>query len=91
MVVWEFDCGLTVKNRILLVVVHDGLGCGRFKFFFFFFLIRYYFHLSFNYNFLVFFFFFDFPIIEGRPRYFLCRESCIGPRILRIPSLVEEH
>ena len=37
MVVWEFDCGLTVKNRILLVVVHDGLGCGRFKFFFFFF------------------------------------------------------
>ena len=37
MVVWEFDCGLIVKSRILLVVVHDGLGCGRFKFFFFFF------------------------------------------------------
>jgi len=51
MVVWEFDCGLIVKSRILLVVVHDGLGCGRFKFFF---LIRYYFHLNFNYNFLVF-------------------------------------
>ena len=56
MVVWEFDCGLIVKSRILLVVVHNGLVCGRFKvffFFFFFFLIRYYFHLSFNYNFLV--------------------------------------
>ena len=30
---------------------------------------------------------FDFPIIEGSPRYLLCRVPCIGPRIFRISSL----
>ena len=34
---------------------------------------------------------FYFPIKEGRPRYFLCRESCIEPRMLRISSLVAEE
>ena len=31
--------------------------------------------------------FLDLPIMEGRPRYFECLESCIGPRMFRISSL----
>ena len=33
---------------------------------------------------------FDFPIKEGRPRYFLCLESCIGRSMLRISPFVAE-
>lgn len=32
--------------------------------------------------------FLDLPIIEGRPRYFKCLESCIGPRMSRITFFV---
>ena len=32
--------------------------------------------------------FFDLPIREGRPRYLVSLEFCIGPRILKISSLV---
>ena len=28
--------------------------------------------------------FLDLPMIEGRPRYLLCRESCISPKIFRV-------
>ena len=33
---------------------------------------------------------FDFLIKEGRPRYFLCQQSYIGPSMLRISSLAAE-
>lgn len=32
--------------------------------------------------------FFDLPMKDGRPRYFVCLVSCIGPREAKISSLV---